>query len=508
MKFTVVKKNIIANFAGSGWSALLALLLIPVYIKFLGIEAWGVIGIFISLQSLAYLMDLGLSVTLIREMARLSLERENAQEMRDLVRTFELIYWGIAVAIGAAIVGLAPVISNKWIRADNLAPETIGAAIMLMALAITFQWPFVLYSGGLSGLQRQVLLSALNVGITTLRGLGAVFILWRVSASLQAFFVWQIVMSLLQTFLARWFLWRSLPPSEKHPTFQKELLQKRWRFAAGMSGVIVISLIITHMDKVILSRLLSLETFGYYVLAGFIGTSLYLLVVPLSYAITPKFIQLATTGEMEGLKEIYHHGSQLMSVLIIPVTVTVALFSREVLTVWLGNPTTVENTYLILSLLMSATALNGLMHLPWGLHYAFGSTRLGVYINLASLLILVPLIAFGAVWYGAAGAALVWLLFNALRVVVGIQLIHRRTLRGEQWRWFLEDVGVPLAVSFSVAAFCRIFLPVSGSRFQLLAGLAATGLLVAGATLMVTPVTREALISYLRSLRQQLPNTS
>jgi O-antigen/teichoic acid export membrane protein len=508
VNFTLVKKNIIANFAGSGWIALLALFLIPVYIKFLGIEAWGVIGIFTSLQSLAYLMDLGLSVTLNREMARLSLEQDKAQEMRDLVRTFELIYWGFAVVIGAAIVGLAPLIANKWLRGIHLAPETIASAIMLMGLAITLQWPFVLYSGGLLGLQRQVLLSALNVGITTLRGAGAVLILWRVSPSLQAFFIWQVVMSLLQTFLARWFLWGSLPDAEKHPTFQRDLLQKRWQFAAGMSGIIVISLIITNMDKVILSRLLSLEMFGYYVLAAFIGTSLYLLVVPLSHAVTPRFIQLATIGDMEGLKEIYHHGCQVVSVLILPITVTIAFFSREVLTVWLGNPTTVDNTYLILSLLMSSTALSSLMHLPWALHFAFGSTKLGVYFNLVSLLVLVPLLASGALWYGAVGAALVWLLFNSMLVLVGIQLIHHRSLKGEQWRWFLEDVGLPMAVSLSVAAVCRAFLPVSGSRVQLLAGLAVTGFLVAGSTVLVTPVTRGTLISYFRSWRQQLPNPS
>ncbi len=69
---TVVKRNIIANFAGQGWAALMALAFVPLYIKFLGIEAYGLIGFFAMLQGAFQILDFGLSQTMNREMARYS----------------------------------------------------------------------------------------------------------------------------------------------------------------------------------------------------------------------------------------------------------------------------------------------------------------------------------------------------------------------------------------------------------------------------------------------------
>ena len=41
-----------------------------------------------------------------------------------------------------------------------------------------------------------------------------------------------------------------------------------------MSGIAVLAVILTQMDKVILSRMLPLEMFGYYALASTVATSL------------------------------------------------------------------------------------------------------------------------------------------------------------------------------------------------------------------------------------------
>jgi len=70
----------------------MALLFIPLYIKFLGIEAYGLIGLFMTMQALFMLLDMGLGATVNREMARLSVLPDKAQEMRDLVRSLEVIY--------------------------------------------------------------------------------------------------------------------------------------------------------------------------------------------------------------------------------------------------------------------------------------------------------------------------------------------------------------------------------------------------------------------------------
>jgi O-antigen/teichoic acid export membrane protein len=505
---SIVKKNVAANFLGSGWTALLAVLLIPLYIKFLGVEAWGIIGIFITLQSLSSLLDLGLSSTLNREMARLSLRSENGQEMGDLVRTLEVVYWGIALVAGISVFGLASPIANYWVQASELSPNTIQNAIRLMGLGLFFQCASALYFGGLMGLQRQVLGSGINASIATVRGAGSVLILWKLSFSLEAFFVWHVVAGLLQTLTMRWFLWRSLPKIPTAPRFQRELLRRSWRFAAGMSAVTILSLILTQVDKVVLSRVLSLEMFGYYVLASSVATSLCLLAAPVGVALYPRFIQLASLGDLQGLKEIYHHSCQLMSTLIIPIAVIIVLFSKEILTLWTGNATTISHTHLLLSILIVGAAVNGLLYLPFALQLAYGWTKLIFQIFLVSVLTLTPLIILIASFYGATGAAVTLVIFNLGVALVAIQFMHGRILRGEKWRWYVGDVGLPLSVALGAALLCRVLVPTDVRGFQLFISLVSTSLVVIGSTVLATPVTRAALITFFRAWQGRVLKTS
>ena len=62
-----LKRNIIANLAGSGWVALMSFTFIPFYIHFMGIESYGLVGFFMSLQAVLFILDLGLTATAANE---------------------------------------------------------------------------------------------------------------------------------------------------------------------------------------------------------------------------------------------------------------------------------------------------------------------------------------------------------------------------------------------------------------------------------------------------------
>jgi len=80
MKSTpLVRHNIIANFAGKAWHGIFSLAFVPIYIKIMGVEVYGLLGIFLSLSALVALLDMGLSATLNRELSRLSCSKELAR---------------------------------------------------------------------------------------------------------------------------------------------------------------------------------------------------------------------------------------------------------------------------------------------------------------------------------------------------------------------------------------------------------------------------------------------
>lgn len=496
-----IKKNIVANYAGNFWVAIMSLIFVPLYIHFMGIESYGLIGIFVTLLGFFSLLDMGLSITLNREMARLSVLENKMQEMRDLLRTLEIPYWGMATLVGVTVVMLSPVVAYHWVHAKTLSSVSVQRAIIIMGIATVFQWPLGLYSGGLMGLQRQILLNSINATMATFRGAGAVLVLWLISPTVEAFFVWQAVTSFIHTGLMVFSLWRSLPNAAETPCFRRQLLSNIWRFAAGITGTTVLSAILMQMDKVILSRMLTLEMFGYYTLAGAVAMNLYRLIYPVITAVSPSLANLVALGSSDELAKLYHKSAQLVSVIILPVTFVIALYSKEILLLWTRNPALAEHTYLLVSILIIGTALNGLMNMPYCLQVAAGWTRLAFFVNLVSVLLLVPLMIILVKWYGAVGAASVWMILNSGYILFAVQIMHRRLLPTEKLRWYCIDIGLPLGVALLTTGVFRLTMPIPIRAFAQCANILMVFSITLGITALVTPVTRTWIKRNISTLR-------
>jgi O-antigen/teichoic acid export membrane protein len=488
---SLLKKNITANFAGGLWAGLMNLIFIPLFIKFLGVEAYGLIGIFISLQGLFVILEMGLSGSLNREIARLSVLDGKNQEMRDLLRTLEIPYWSIGSLIGATIIIAAPFIASQWLKVQNLSPATVARTIMVMGVAMAFQWPLNLYSGGLLGLQKQVLLNILSGSIASCRGLGAVIVLWLVSPTIEAFFAWQVLINAVHTLIAAILLWKALPPYAAKAVFRMVFLRQIGRFAAGMGGITVLAVILSQLDKIILSKMLSLEAFGYYTLANGLAMNLYRFVTPIANAIYPRFTNMVSLGAQEQLAKLYHQSAQSLSVCILPVAIIIALFSKEIIFSWTQKLTIAEQTFQLASILVMGNALNGLMHIPLVLQLANGWTRLTFYFNLISVLFIAPLTIMFVILFGALGAAIVWVMLNIGYIAIMIPIMHHRLLPAEKMRWYKQDVGLPLLVSLVVAGTFRLLDPFGSEMICQMVWVLVTSGITLAITALVTPVTRD-----------------
>lgn len=466
-----VRSNIIANFAGKAWAGIFSLAFVPLYIKLMGVEVYGLLGIFMSLSALLSLLDMGLSTTLSRELSRLSAAENSAQESRNLVRTFEVVYWGIAILIGIAVVALAPLITNYWINSTSVSSKTVEQALIIMGISIAFQWPGAIYSGGLMGLQRQVVLNVIRSVTVTVQHGGAVLVLLFISPSILLFFLWQAFVGLLATIALAVWLWKSLPVAGRQAMFDKGLLVKNWRFATGMTGISLVTILLTQLDKIILSKMLTLEIFGYYMLALNVANALHNLVSPVFSALFPKFTQLATAGEEAKLAKLYHKGCRLLSALLLPAAITIAIFAKDILSIWLGNPLAVQNAHQILTLLMIGTALNAVMTLPYALQLAYGWTRLAIYKNIIAVALLVPLMIWMVQMYQGIGAAWVWIILNLGYLIFEVPVMHRRLLKGEMGKWYGRDVILPVVLVTIIGLAGRTILPEDTSKWITLLGI-------------------------------------
>lgn len=483
--------NILANLAGQGWSIVISLLVIPFYIKLMNIEAYGLIGFYGTLQTLSLVLDLGLSTTMNREMARYSDRSEKAQEARDLVRTLEVGYWAIGISIGLGLVIAAPLIAHHWLKTSAISVADVQRALILMGILMALQWPIGLYGSGLMGLQKQLVLNIVAISMSAVGSGGAVLVLWLVSPTITAFFAWQALVAAVYVAIFALLMWRSLPHCDQAPRLDFGLVRNVRRFAAGMAGLGFSGIILTQLDKVILSKLLSLEMFGYYSVAGVLGRGLYVFITPLFNAFFPRFSALVARDDGGALKPLYHLGSQLMAALIIPVAAVVSLFSYEILLLWTGNADTARNAAPVASLLVIGTALNGLMNLPYALQLAYGWTELGLSINAFFIAVLVPALVYATLHYGPVGAAAVWVALNTMYILVGVPFTHKRLLKGEAGAWFRIDVCLPFLAVLPIVGLGRWMLAGPMSPLALLGSLSLVLLCSLFAAATAAPGIRE-----------------
>jgi O-antigen/teichoic acid export membrane protein len=438
-------RNLLAGLANSAWSALIALAVVPLYLKYLGIEAYGLIGFFATTQVLCQLLDMGLAPTVTREIARCSVSGD-LHEARKLLRTLTVVYWGVALAILMLISLLAPLISQYWLQSKQISPETIHHAVILMGFVVATRWPIGLYQGALMGAQRVVVSSSINIALGTIGSLGAVAVLAYISATIEAFFIWQAAVGLAYAEVMRRAAWWAVG-REKSLPFDWRSLQRVWRFSAGMSVVALSGIIFAQLDKVILSKLLGLEEFGQYMLATVVVSALYAFSAPFFNVVYPRFAALVAGGSTSQLADLYRLCSRVMATVLFPVAMFLALFGKELVTVWTGDAAIATTAAPVIALLALGSALHGVMYMPYALQLAYGNTRLPIVITFILMAFLAPLIVFLTLAHGAQGAAMAWLTLHVVYLTLGTWLTHRHFLKGLAAEWILLEVGIPFALT-------------------------------------------------------------
>jgi O-antigen/teichoic acid export membrane protein len=488
-----LRNNIVANFLGQGWSGLMGVIFVPVYIALLGIESYGLIGLYVSLQALYYILDVGLSATLNRELARYARAGIDPDQRRDLVRTLEWLYWPIGLLIMCLTWVASTPIAVHWLHPVALSRIQVSHAIALMGLSLALQWPCSLYAGGFRGLERQVSLNVITAVFVTLRSAGVIPVLYFYAPTIEVFLWWQVVVGAAQTMTMAVRFWRLLPPGTRRPSFRRERLSNIAHFTAGMAGISALSFLLTYADRIILSAVLPLNQFGYYALAATTSAALAPFVQSFFNAIYPRFSNLAAGADKNTIASLYHSSTQLLTVIVASVAAVVALFSYELLLIWSRDPILAASSGPILSLLIVGVALNGLATLPYALQLAHGWTRLALRQNAIALVAMLPATWWLANHWGSRGVAAGWLVLNLGFVLITVPLMHRRLLIGELERWYLRDILPPAVAAIVIATIARLALPSIPKNVTGLAILGGIGGATLFAAALCTPASRAIL---------------
>ena len=226
-------------------------------------------------------------------------------------------------------------------------------------------------------------------------------------------------------------------------------------------------------------------------------SSVSMLVGPIFSVSLPRLSALAARDVVEDFAKLYHTASQLVALAMLPLAVIIGMYSSEVLLIWTGDSSIADRSGVLVSILTIGAVLNGSLTVPYAAQLAYGWTKLALYLNIATFLIFVPLVYWAAGHYGAVGAACVWPIVNLAYMIVFIEAMHSRLLKGEKRQWLISDFGVPVVVALIVGMLGRSILPVGMQGIQSMVWLFIILMLSLLAILSVTPEVRRSLKSVL-----------
>jgi O-antigen/teichoic acid export membrane protein len=449
-----LRHNIIASYIAQIYVMTLGIVMVPLYIKFMGAEAYGLVGFFSMLQSWFQLLDMGLTPTISRETARFRGGQTKAEALRRLLRSLEGIFCVVAFVGALIVIVAAPSISTHWLNVKTLSLHEVEVSLILMALVIALRWICGLYRGVITGFERLVWLNVFNSFVATFRFVVVIPLFIFVGKTPSQFFAFQFVVAVAELAVLMFKTYRLCPPlptgTSKLSPLDAAPLRGLVKFSLSAAFTSSIWVLVTQTDKLILSKLLPLDEYAYFTLAVLVSGGVMVLSGPISSAIVPRLTHLHAINDMHGFVSLYRKATQLVCSAVIPASLVLALFSGRVLWALTGKEEIGTYAADVLSLYALGNGVLAIAAFPSYIQYATGDMRLHVIGNAIFVLLLIPAITFATWKFGAIGAGYAWLSANVLYFVFWVPLVHRRFIKGIHPTWLVRDVGRSLILSVAI----------------------------------------------------------
>lgn len=441
------RKNILASYASQIYVTLVGIIILPLYLKYMGAEAYGLVGFFTMLQAWFNLLDMGLTPTVARETARFRGGATDALSYHRLLRALQLIFFAVALLGGGAMFAFSGLIAGGWLKVQTLPLAQVQLALQLMAVGVALRWMSGLYRGCISGSERLVWLGGFNAFVATLRFVGVLPVLIWVGHSPTVFFSYQMLVAVVELvgLAAKAFcLFPVVPAGLNVGWSQASLLtpiRPVLKFSLTIAFTSSVWVLVTQTDKLVLSKLLPLAEYGYFTLAVLAASGVMMISGPISGALLPRMAKLQAEGDEAGLISLYRNATQMVAVIAIPACLVLAFFAEQVLWVWTGDTHAAAQAAPVLRLYALGNGFLALAAFPYYLQFAKGDLKLHLIGNVAFMLLLIPSLVWATWQYGAIGAGYAWLASNALLFLAWVPLVHKRFIKGIHVQWLLRDVG-------------------------------------------------------------------
>ena len=404
--------NLLSNYGSRLWTLISVFIFIPIYIYYLGIEYYAIVGFYSLLLGIISFADAGLSSAIIKEFAVTS----TPSYKYSLLLLVERIYILICICLAIVIISCSELIAKKWLVSETIPVSDLKNYIQLIGIGIPIQLISSLYFGALFGLNHQVRANMLQIVWNVFKSGAVVFVLMLTKGNLVWFFIWQILCNVVYVLTLRYnVIFYLKQHSEKLVGYLNKIPATVLKYIGSMTLVAIISSINLQADKIITSSLFSLKVFGYYSIASTVSQIPMIMATPLSISVFPLLSACANHIDQSKFVTTYKKSTFLLHIIVFPVALSMCLYTSEIIRLWTGStiePLWFDRITFVIRLLVIGSTFLALQLLPYYVLLSKGKTRYTFYQGLLQVLLGIPLLYLSVIKFGLIGAGIPWIAIN------------------------------------------------------------------------------------------------
>jgi len=400
----LLARNSILNFFGLITPLLAAICAIPLFIKGLGTDRFGVLSLVWTTVGYFTLFDLGIGRALTQQISR-KLGTGCDRDVPHIVWT-SLILILIFSVIGSLVI----VYLSSWLVYDvlkippNLQNETLHA-FFLLSLSV----PLITITSGLRGVleahQQFGLINAVRIPMGLFMFLGPLAI-FPFSKSLVAVIAVLLIGRVIDCCVHLLLCFRIVPILRERIDIQREAIKPLFSLGGWMSISNVISPLMEYLDRYFIGTLLSISAVAYYNTPHELGVRLRIIPGSLIGVLFPAFA-FSQVRNSERTALLFKRSVNYILLAMFPITLLMATFSHEAFDLWLGAEFA-QNSAGVMQLLAFGIYVNSLAYIPYALIQSAGRPDITAKLHFAELPFYLVALWVLILAYGIKGAAIVW----------------------------------------------------------------------------------------------------
>lgn len=411
----VIIKGIVWNILGRILPMGIALFTIPMIIKGLGIEKFGILTLVWAVIGYAGLFDLGLGRAVTQLISKKIGENDTA-ELPIIIWTSAFILFGLSL-IGSFFLSVnAHFICQNLLKITPKYMWEAVATIQLISFCLPIDFVTNAFNGVLVSFQKFATINLISVPLAIFNFIAPVLILnytHRLDIVVSYLIVGRII-SLTLTFISCSKLIDNFYKIKFNAAYFKQLLS----FGGWITVSNIISPIMVNFDRFFISNMLSASMVAFYTTPYDVAMKMLIIPGCITAVLFPAFSSELSSDHTRA-KRMYDKALKYVFMALVFPAIVLVLIAKPALSIWI-NPQFAQKSYYVAQILLIGTIFNGLASIPFALIQAKGKSDITAKFHMLELPIYIILLIVFIKCFGIIGAAMAW----SIRVSLDFALLY------------------------------------------------------------------------------------